>query len=718
MIKPSTFIFFVFVALFGPVSLAAGIRADGKTSTINLKTNASTLKLKDQISGFSGRLQVFDDSASRITADIAEHDLITFSDGLFNAGSGDIVITGTLPAGTADITLGTGSTFNTSGASVARGITIGAGQTSVLTGFPELSADTTLADAAAQLNVDLVSKLSQNIVLGGGTVRLDNDLAFIDGKTFTGSGTVDVNNRTLTRAGGVTNTGTITYLNADDVVFTGNQTLDGGTESFSGSGLTSLVNGNGYTWTLTNGGKIEVLANHTLYLTDIFIKGLGPTGTDGYFDIDSTAEIILSGVTLDLAGNYAHSDGQLTISGDNCKLIHHDNTFDVSGGSTILRVDGVAFEYEPLDGSQSEPFTYTDKSSQLVLANGGIIRRTTEGSDTDLIIDTTPFTLTRNHRLTEGSKIKFTNATPGTPKPMVFDGGGYTIDFPDNNISDLIEIETNVQLSVKEVTMKGFQPGMVTYGAASSTLTFAEDAHIILGGDLTIDESTSPIVFDVPTGEAGIISGNGHTLTLSGTPDRLTMDGDGSLLLRDMVLSNKKLNAFNVLSNTSTTFMQDMDLTLNDENFTFDAGSLYILGRTRFIGANQVAAFGASGFDFASTGDLLIFGQSSLEIMPDTFFRYFADASGDTGDTGAAKRHMRLVDPSSELILNSCTFTTTASGMALDYGKVIVKNKVDFNISTSAAAQFELGTAVDLQIMGAGILSIDGPVEYVTTTFP
>lgn len=718
MIKKQIVFLFFILNLLVVFDLKADIKFESKTSTINLKTDASTLTLKDQLRNFSGKLKIYNDSSLRIVSNTA-NDVIVFADGLIDSGTGDMSFTGTyVPGSSTNFTLSTGSTINLTGVSLSRGVSVGSGQSAVLSGSPRFTNPLTLGSSTSTLNLGLINKLDQNVILTGGTVKLDEDLRFKDGCGFSGSGTINVNQRTLVRSGGFAYNGVITYLNALDIQYTDNQTLNAGTELYSGSGLFSLVNGNGYTLTMTGTAKIQVDVNHKLYLTDMRIKGLGVSGVNGVFDIDVTSTIVLSNVTLDLGANYTHNKGTILVQGDNCKIIHHDKTFTVNSGQTRLAVDGVALLYEPLTGLTDTPFVFADLTQHLVTSNGGVIRTAMGGGgggEAALTITATSYSLTQNQRLTSTSGISITNATPGTPKAVAVDGAGYYLQFP-NASGSFLSLADNVQLTLTNIVLKDFNPTAISYGGSAATITFGDGVRIELAKDLNIQSGDKAWVFSL-SGTGAVIDGKGKTLTSEYT-NKITTTGSGTLSFENMVLKTLMSGAISCLTYNSKIRLDNTAFLFNQNGFAFSLGSISCQGPCSLTGTNTSSAGGTSTFTFSSTGTLTVESQSSLEVAQDTTLLYQPNPGPGNENLATSKRHFVLTDPSSSLILNSCTLQTTNTGMALNYGKLIVRNLATLLISTSTLANFELGSAVDLQIMGGGILSVDGPLSYVPTSYP
>ena len=109
-------------------------------------------------------------------------------------------------------------------------------------GQPIFAGGITLTDASTTLTLAVQSQVSQDITLNGGTIVLENDLSFIDEKSFTGDGTVHLNGRRVILGGkNFTWASNIQWINATDLTLNSKLELTG-TFTFSG---TSNLNGNG-----------------------------------------------------------------------------------------------------------------------------------------------------------------------------------------------------------------------------------------------------------------------------------------------------------------------------------------------------------------------------------------------------------------------------------------------------------------------------------------
>lgn len=575
-------------------SIYAGFLFKDKNSTVELSTSTASLTLKTPIAGFNGKLKLPDNLASRMVQ-ATPNDVLLFQQGLVYTGSGDMAFTGTfVPGGGGSLTITTSSDLSLFNSKLSSNVTVASGQVGTLAGMPFFAGPTTLADSTSELRLGVVSKIDQNIVLNSGKVTLTQDLKFKDGASFVGSGTIDVSNRTLHLSGGTSQTGVVTYLNAADIQLTGDQTTSGGGAAvFTGSGVTSLVNGNGYTWTLTTAGKIQVGANHKLILNSVRIKGLGGIVNNGFFDIDPTGTLVLYNTKLDLAANYTHGAGTISVEGDKCKLIARDKIFTVQNANTRLRVDGQFLTYDRT-AFDVPPFSFVDLTQHKQLVNGGAIVAQFGTLRQPLVISGTSHTLTKCLELNSLSPLSFFNATPGTPKAVTFDGAGLSITLPQTS-GLFFHLDTNVQLTLQNVILNNFNPAAIDYGAASSTITFGDNVLLKLPKNLNIASTDRALNF---TGNS-TIDGKGFTLSLDGD-DRITLTGvSKNLTLQNLTLEAWRPGAVSIATSSAKIIFKDAWLTLPRDGFAIKNGNIDIDGQVNLVGVDK------SFWQAPTTGQLL-----------------------------------------------------------------------------------------------------------------
>lgn len=724
MMKRSVFI--VMAIVFGQAD--ASVNFSSRESTLKLKDANAKLILETPITGYDGTLKIegkTDDSVQGATGT----DTITFSEGVVAAGANKFVLTGVYNPATSDtIELGDDDTLEVAAGSIAQSVTIAGttGADSIIKGQPVFSSAVVINGATNFLKLGIHNKLTQNITLNGGTLTLTEDLSLQDGVFLDGTGTVDIGNFTLGIANSVGGawSGTLTLKNAEDIQLNGYTILTGEWD-FDDAAGSSHLNGNGNILDMSGGGTITVADNHTLYMSDVHLKGLG--SGQGELDISATGGVIrMSNVTMELGADYAHDSGTIYIQGDNCRVISGDSAggnhnFNVSVAGTKLTVDHAVLEYETLGGQNVSPFTFTIMGTQKDLINGGVIRSATlETSSGDLIFDEAESpVLMNNHDITASTNLVFTNIAGGA-QTVTLDGAGYFLQFPDS-VAGYFQIANDLTVTLENVVLKDFEPGVISYGT-SAALEFGDGCVIELNKDMTIGAASEPWTF---VGNA-TLEGYGHTIRLEGAADRLTADNDTKVVkIQNAKIQIDHASALSCLHYGSKFELQDVEICIEDSGYTFALGSIDVKNDVKIKGCDPVNPGGVSLFTYSTTGTLTVQKASSLELFGDVNFTYQASPTPTDGltpfveaDFNASRRKLKLTDPSSTLHLNCCTLTSTDTGIALDYGNFVVEDKVVFNINTTAGAEAELGTALDVSIKAGATLEVGGPLRYVSSTFP
>lgn len=703
----------------------AGLKFSSRESTIKLKDSNSMLKLETPISSFSGTLKI-DSKTNNSLQGATASDKITFTEGVVAAGANKFILSGVYnPTTTDTIELGANHTLEVATGTIAQAVVINGttGADSIITGQPLFSSDLVITSSLNFLKIGIQNKLSKNITLNGGTVTLTDDLALQDGIKLVGDGIIDINNYTLSldNTSGAAWTGTLTLKNARDVQLTGFTQLSG-EWIFNDVSGTSHLNGNGSILDLSGGGTITVAQGHTLYMSDVIIKGLG--AGFGTLNINATGGIIkMSNVTLELKANYAHDSGVIYIQGDNCRVISAataggNYTFDVSGTGTKITVDHAVLEYETLEEQNLSPFTFTDAGNQKNLINGGTLRSAVlDTAQGDIVFDSLAptGTLSANYNLTSQSLLLFTNSVTGAQN-ITLDGQGYYLQFPDG-ATGLLQIANDLTITLENVILKDFNPAVVTYGTSAS-LKFGDGVIVELGRDATLNGASAAWSF---TGNA-TLDGFGHTVILTASSNRITVTGAKTLKIQNTKLLIDQASALSCLTYDAKIALQDCDLCVDKNNYTFALGSIDVGGLTRFRGCDSTNPGGAPLFTFSTTGTLTVQRAATLALLGDLEFKYQATplpgATPSAATLAASKRHLKLNDPSSTLLLNCSTLTSTTTGLALDYGNLIVEDKVIFNIDSTSGSEAEFGTALDLNIKSGAILEVGGPLKYISTTYP
>jgi len=132
------------------------------------------------------------------------------------------------------------------------------------------------------------------------------------------------------------------------------------------SGISNL-NGNGNVLTFAPGGQIHVGPSGVLNLTDVVLKNFG--NTSFVFD-DATGQIVMSGVTIELAQNVTTTVGNIYVNGPTTWIIQGYN-WNFSGAS-LLTVDDITLWGETSGAPIRGNITYGP--SNLVMVHTATIK--------------------------------------------------------------------------------------------------------------------------------------------------------------------------------------------------------------------------------------------------------------------------------------------------------------------------------------------------------
>lgn len=755
--------FFLISLIFN--SCKSAFKFSGNNSALGLSSTNSSLILNQNITNFNGTLNLRTATGDNIKSTVAE--TISFANGSVKTGTSNIDISGgsynPQVSGTDQITLNNGHILSISaGTTVQHDIIITSSAIASIIGAPTFSSPITLDAAGTSfLNLGIQHKLNQNINYGasGGTVNLTDDLALQDGIRLVpgGSGTsiLDLDYHTLeigSSAASSAWTGILTFKHAQDIQLNGPVNLTG-TWSFVNSGEISTINGNGNILDLSGGGKLTVAVNHTLYINDLHIKGLGIGAgqLDPADDATTPGTIVLSNVTLDLDANYLHDIGAIKIRGDNCRIIvgkpagGAPYTFTVDVNASLLgtvkemfEVDGQALIYETLGGFNTNPFLKDVGAGPVPLvlttdyaSNGGVIR----SAISDVAIVNTVIYATNNTQILTDNYDLFTNiATPdiaptnrivvnnisGGARTLTIDGSGYVWTFPNNTTAKVLKIAADTTVTLENVILENFSLDNVEFmHATSSVLKFGTNANISLKRNLSLPASGRNLII---SGGAKIL-GNGHTITV--TANQGIYVEASSLNIFNTILNIQHITGISCSSAASEIKLQDSKVIINQAGFScFDNGStnnagLTIDGICNIESAVTNAMDGITNFDFITTGTITIMPTGRLNINRGINFRYMPSPTLNLltpTPTEFTRRHIDFIAPSSTLSLNGCTFTSTTTPVRFTKGNLIIDNKVQLTADfTTVGLEAEIGSAVNVEILAAGSLNIDGKVKYITT---
>ncbi len=353
------FLFFIstFFSLYGDHAIVGALLLTSRYSTVKIHDDA-TFQVDLPIAVWGGTL-------AREEGGTVTGANITFVDGLLEDAGNQILLNAVYtPSGT--ITLGGDASFRAEPGNILQAILVSA-DNNFLSGQPILQLPVTLTDSATTLTIAVQSQMNKDIVLNGGTLVLQNDLAFADNAFITGDGTIHGNNYNIV-------TGGVPFSWTSNISWFTNITLRtcvNFTGSFTFNAVSNTLQGNGFVYDLTGGGVLTVASGSTLTLSGVVIKGLGNGAGFGKIILaDSTSRLVLTNTTLLFSDDFTTSAGVVEVKGPTTAVVKdHDWLFD---SSSTFSVDCITV-WKDVAGAATCGDILFSPASNLQLFNDGTV---------------------------------------------------------------------------------------------------------------------------------------------------------------------------------------------------------------------------------------------------------------------------------------------------------------------------------------------------------
>ncbi len=530
------------------------------------------------------------------------------------------------------------------------------------------------ANANAVLRLGLNSTGASDINLNGGTLILENDLAFatVNTNCFLGGGNVECWGSTVSFGGDgfIWPTGKIAWKWRPVINLIGNVILHGRWDlGVPGESDKIYINGNGNTLDISD-GKLRVVGKSTLILSNVKIKGLNVTdnGTvDAVSNIefgDSDAKIMFNRVELEMDSDWTLTTGGIYVSGSST-IVNKDHTLTFGTGSS-LTVDGCALWYDTLiypDNNGIKPFEEDDPDHNILtlLHNGQIKHITSYQAGTILINETfetrTPVQLRSPEEilrsLTPSNSVTYDLAdvrdlSPTKPYAVnvntIINGNTNTINFA-KTTGPVIKVRAAKTLTFQDIALNNFRFNHVSLGSASNVI-FGDGTDILWGANYAL---TQTMTFQ---GECKL-DGNGKTITLSRFGG-FEVAPDSSLLLQNITIKGLTKNHLRCLDDTAAiSFGGKVKLCLSDDLF-FDEGHFEIMP------AALLDVRGTESFIYRSDQQSFINSGGTFQLSGGAIFSY----------EPRSNNHDLIVfnDEDANLKLNRGALASTTTGMRLTSG--------------------------------------------------
>jgi hypothetical protein len=257
--------------------------------------------------------------------------------------------------------------------------TIISGATNSIQGNGSISGAIILADSNAVVNVKLDGQVTENVMLNGGLLKLDQDLYLSEGKLFLGTGTVDLSGQRL-------------HLGSNDLIWTDSVFWDGdgglidiysnvalsGRWTFSGN---TTVNFHDFTFDLSSGGEIIIDQGSSLKLLNTRLKGLAGNNIRC---LDDAGSLTLENIDWLQDANFHYSNGNLYfdknifMSGSGKVFTYQSSQEHALSPRTNVKLDSnFTYSYDPINASK-DLLAFADDTSCLIL-NGATLHATVTG---------------------------------------------------------------------------------------------------------------------------------------------------------------------------------------------------------------------------------------------------------------------------------------------------------------------------------------------------
>jgi hypothetical protein len=519
-------IIFIFCLLAPIHHLHAELFFSNKESRLHL-SSAAQLKLNTSINNFKGTLKT--DPGANI-----QGSSIVFNHGALESQQQQSTLKGTLDSGAPNSILLQGNDIlHAEPGSIIQLISI-SGANNRIEGQPTFNTPLSLFDPSTSVTLALQKKLNADIILNGGLVFLDDDLRLGDGITIQGPGTIECNQSAL-EIWGVDGTwsSSLTFINPDAIGINTRLALSS-IWTLSGNGN---LNGNGNVLDLSAGGQLVIADGAHIGISDLKIRGLH---TNNLLFMGPTSKIDLSGVELELDGNYSTTLGGIFIDGSVSFLLKNFN-FLIDQAASIT-FDGVRGFIDSLDYQN--------------LSQAGQFQAPLPIFVDHIIVGTNLSANLTAGNLTILSSATIAESMGGGLGGNIYLTATYITTSIINNYGGTSGTPTSSYLISTIIT--------TSHVGLDDTFWVPVDKNVIVGADTTIDASGNAMFF------------------AHGDQPQLIVLPNNTLTLQNIELGRINENTFNINPSSSLYIGKNVQLELN-QNLTFSQGSITFTGQTNLV---------------------------------------------------------------------------------------------------------------------------------------
>lgn len=675
--KGSIALILLSAGICAPSFLYCSFSCHNKNSALVIKDSASFL-IDNNIENFSGTIEK--ESNGSISGSN-----IHFDDGIFRDGNRSLNTTTTIDGNGSVTMAGNHELFYSSGISL-NSINVSSFNNKIV-GQISLSNPITLFDPSTTLTLAISGNLNQNIALESGKIILEDDLRISDDYKISGSGKVDLGNKSVAFGQKeLTFSEEVSWQNDGTIIFSGNVNLSNQWIFFNDVSL----EGNGNTLDLSSNGSLVLRNGATLRINNVNIKGLSEIEGALIFGND-TSKIVSSNSTFNLSGNVTTTSGGIYVNGPTTVVTgSYSWTFENGGTMTV---DRQTLWYDTLGSCNCNNISPSiNDNINMVLINNGRISQV-QGSTS--ITSTGDMSFSQHTFPSPASPMNLEKSPEDPPgqKTITVDGNGYSMFF-NNFPGTLLVVGDNVDAVFTNVIFKDFLPSHVQLGSGSS-LIFGTGTTLQIGGSEDLSQTWS---FDGTT----VLDCQNRELTLNANHAISALPG-ATLTIRNASISSlggsgaSSKNNLHCCDSASKIILDNVNLTM-ESDFSFTVGNIDIEREGSIKGRGK-------NFAYTSSNNLTIKTDATLFLDFGVTFSYDSDS--------AANDKIVFESTTSNLHLKGCTLHSTHTGVKFATGHLIVDDKVRFEPEASSnneAMVFDSGLNFD--VLATGIADIAGLVVY------
>lgn len=622
-----------------------------------------------------------------------------------------------------------------------------------------LSGDITLQDQNAVLNLELQGFLNGTTTLNGGTIILANNLQLGTDYVLTGSGTINIANKTVEMPfNEFIFTSSIQFISTSAKISLNSQLSFVGTMTIVGD---LVLDGSGNVLDMSGGGTIYIQDNSVLRLKNVYLESLQ---NNSIVFLGDNARIIIDNSSVDLGSNVVFGTGSILfehtvdILGTYTFFYQSTQTSTVADESKVHVSNGVRLVLSRNPISNAQPLYFANATSTLHLDN------------VTLVIGNSGATIARGIMLIDNSvslDIKSTTSAnglilgDGTPQDttqVMFNAGAtlnnvggvlvYNIGNPNGLVSNTqtsqivrspaseTYLQTPINLSnisfivLQTPTLNIPTPQLFNYTNVNVSLPtvqytitgqrFTNSSNLLHGnGSIFMTRGAYPLG-TVVSGTGNIIQGNG---SIGGPVTFLNSSAQLQWLLNGLLIGNMSLNGGTLILGANMNLARGTQVNngivnLGIYSFAYGSTDLTVTQNNYFSGNNGALELSANitldaVWTFSQNcvldgnGHSLYMGPGSAILVEKGSTLRLKDIKIE----GIMGNNIRCLDNNGTLILDE-VYWQQSGDFTYALGALSYNNTVEMNITSSDAYSFAYQSSRTSTINSNALLQLDSGFTF------